>query len=174
MKLRAPTAVKGRVRPMSTLERQQLSDAYIAAWNSHDPDAVASFFTPDAVYDDRGAAEVARGRPAIRDYVATVMTAFPDLRFDYVRRFQGDGFIGAEWTAQMTHRAELFGLRATGRRVGAAGVDIADLGEDGLVTHLVSHYDAAAMMRDLGLLPKRGSRLERTLLRAASLARRRS
>jgi steroid delta-isomerase-like uncharacterized protein len=159
---------------MSTLERQRLRDAYLAAWNSHDPDAVASFFATDAVYDDRGAAEVARGRAAIRGHVATVMAAFPDMRFEYVRTFYGDGFIGAEWTAQMTHRGELFGLAATGRRVGAAGVDIAVLAEDGLVTHLVSHYDAATMMRDLRLLPQRGSRLERTLLRAASLTRRRA
>jgi steroid delta-isomerase-like uncharacterized protein len=159
---------------MSTLERQRLRDAYLAAWNAHDPDAVAAFFAPDAVYDDRGAAEVARGRAAIRAHAATVMKAFPDLRFEYVRTFYGDGFIGAEWTAQMTHRAELFGLKATGRRVGAAGVDIADLGEDGLVTRLVSHYDGAAMMRDLGLLPQRRSRAERVMLRAASLRPRRS
>jgi hypothetical protein len=39
---------------------------------------------------------------------------------------------------------------------------------------LDSYYDGAGIMRQLGLLPARGSRLERGLLRAASLVRRRA
>jgi hypothetical protein len=38
----------------------------------------------------------------------------------------------------------------------------------------VSYYDGAAIMRDLRLLPRRGSRLERLLAPAASLLARRS
>ncbi len=56
---RALKAIKGRLRPMPTTE-QDLQTAYLEAWNAHDPDAVAAFFTADAVYDDRGAGEVAR------------------------------------------------------------------------------------------------------------------
>src|SRR5919204_444663 len=102
---------------MAMVDQQRLEDVYIAAWNSHDPDAVAAFFAPDAVYDDRGPARVACGREEIRDHVATV-------------------------------------------------------DEAGLVTHLVSYYDGAAIMRALGLLPARDSRLERAFIRAASLVRR--
>ena len=51
------------------------------------------------------------------------------------------------------------------------GVDVATLDDDGQITHLVSYYDGAALMRDLGLLPRRGSRAERALLRLASLRR---
>jgi len=45
--------------------------------------------------------------------------------------------------------------------------------EKGQITHLVSYYDGAAIMRELGVVPPRGSRLERALVRAASLLPRR-
>jgi C-1 hydroxylase len=155
-------------------ERKQLQRAYLEAWNSHDPDAVVGFFTPDAVYDDRGAGEIATGRAAIRAHVAGVLTAFPDLRFEIVRTAVGEGLVCGEWRAQMTHRGDFSGLAATGRRAESAGVDVATLDADDKVTHLVSYYDGAAIMRDFGLLPARGSRLEKVLLRAASVLSRRS
>lgn len=150
-------------------DRDQLMQGYLAAWNSHQPAAVAAFFTADATYDDRGAAEVAVGTEAIEAHVASVMTAFPDLRFEVVRAAHGDDFTAGEWTAAMTHRGELSGLAPTGRRVQSAGVDVATLGDDGLVSHLVSFYDGAAIMRALGLLPDHSSRAERLLVRLASL-----
>jgi hypothetical protein len=73
----------------------------------------------------------------------------------------------------MTHSGDLEGLRATGRRVSSAGVDVATLDDQGRITHLVSYYDGAAIMRELGVLPAHGSRLERALVRAASILPRR-
>ncbi len=147
---------------------------YLEAWNLHDPEAVATFFAPDAVYDDRGAGRVMGGIAAIRAHVARVQSSFPDLHFDLVRAAHGDNFTAGEWTATMTHGGELEGLRASGRRVTSAGVDVATLDAESRITHLVSYYDGAAIMRDLGLLPPRGSRVERAFVRAASLLPRRS
>lgn len=147
---------------------------YVSAWNSHDPAAVATFFTPAAIYDDRGAAEIAHGREGIRTHVASVMAAFPDLGFEVVRAAHGGDFTVGEWTARMTHEGDLYGLAATGRRVYSAGVDVATLTDDGLISHLVSYYDGTAIMRGLGLMPEHGSRIERAFVRVASLRRRRS
>lgn len=69
----------------------------------------------------------------------------------------------------MTHRGEIDGLAATGRVVESAGVDVATLDGEGRIVHLVSYYDGAEIMRDLGVLPPRGSRAERALARLASL-----
>jgi steroid delta-isomerase-like uncharacterized protein len=146
---------------------------YLDAWNSHDPAAVASFFAAGALYDDRGAGETATGPEAIRAHAASVIEAFPDLHFELVRAAHGEDFTAGHWRAAMTHRGELSGLRATGRAVTSEGVDVATLGADGKVTHLVSFYDGAAIMRDLGLLPARGSRLERAFVRLAGLLPRR-
>jgi predicted ester cyclase len=135
-------------------------------------EAVAAFFAPEGVYDDRGAAQLARGREAIRDHVRAVLAAFPDLRFELTRVAHGADFTLAEWTCRMTHGGELSGLAPTGRSLESMGVDVATLDTDGAVAHLVSYYDGAAIMRGLGVLPERGSRAERLLTRAASIVRR--
>ena len=69
----------------------------------------------------------------------------------------------------MTHRGEIEGLAATGKVVESGGVDVATLDPEGQIAHLVSYYDGAAILRDLGVLPSRGSRAERALVRIASL-----
>ena len=142
---------------------------YLAAWNARDADRVASFFSADATYDDRGAGEIARGPEEIRAHAARIHAAFSDLRFELVRAAHGDGFTAGEWRSRMTHSGPMDGLAPTGRVVESAGVDVATLDDEGRITHLVSYYDGAEIMRDLGVLPARGSRAERMLARLASL-----
>jgi steroid delta-isomerase-like uncharacterized protein len=156
----------------AAVDREQLMRDYLAAWNERDAARIASFFAPDAVYDDRGAGDVARGTAAIEAHAARVHAAFPDLSFELVRAAHGDDFTAGEWRSRMTHRGEIDGLHPTGRVVESGGVDVATVDRDGLITHLVSYYDGAQIMRDLGVLPARGSRAERALARVASAASR--
>jgi steroid delta-isomerase-like uncharacterized protein len=151
------------------IDRDKLMHDYLAAWNDRDAERVSSFFSTDATYDDRGAGAVAHGRDAIRDHVAKVHAAFSDLSFELVRAAHGEGFTAGEWQSRMTHTGGIDGLAATGRVVRSAGVDVATLDGEGQIVHLDSYYDGAAIMRDLGVLPKRGSRAEQVLTRAASV-----
>ena len=150
-------------------DRGQLMRDYLAAWNARDAERIASFFTEEAVYDDRGAGEVMRGPAQIRAHASRVHAAFPDLSFELVRAAHGDRFTAGEWRSRMTHRGEIEGLAATGKVVESGGVDVATLDSEGRITHLVSYYDGATILRDLGVLPSRGSRAERLLVRIASL-----
>lgn len=149
--------------------REALMLDYLDAWNARDAARIASFFTEDAVYDDRGAGALVRGREQIRAHAARVHGAFPDLKFELVRAAHGDDFTAGEWRSRMTHRGEIDGLRPTGRVVESGGVDVATLDPDGRIVHLVSYYDGAEVLRDLGVLPARGSRTERLLVQLASL-----
>jgi steroid delta-isomerase-like uncharacterized protein len=152
--------------------REALMRDYLAAWNARDPARIASFFSADAVYEDKGAGAVARGPAEIERHAARVHAGFPDLSFELVRAAHGDDFTAGEWRSRMTHRGEIDELAPTGRVVESAGVDVATLDRDGRIAHLVSYYDGAEIMRDLGVLPARGSRSERLLARLASLAAR--
>jgi steroid delta-isomerase-like uncharacterized protein len=152
-----------------TSGREALMLDYLAAWNARDAERIASFFSEDAVYDDRGAGALLRGREEIRAHAARVHSAFPDLNFELVRAAHGDEFTAGEWRSRMTHRGEIDGLRPTGKVVESAGVDVATIGPDGQITHLVSYYDGAEILRDLGVLPAHGSRTERLLVQLASL-----
>jgi steroid delta-isomerase-like uncharacterized protein len=154
-------------------EREELMRAYLGAWNDRDANAIASFFTDDAVYADHGAGATVHGHDGIRKHAARVHTGFPDLRFELVRAAHGDDFTAGEWRSVMTHLGDFEGLRPTGRVVESSGVDVATVDGEGRIVRLDSYYDGAEIMRDLGLLPARGSRVERALVRAASLVRRR-
>jgi steroid delta-isomerase-like uncharacterized protein len=157
----------------SVKEREELMRAYLGAWNERDAERIAAFFTDDAVYEDHGAGATAVGRDGIRDHAARVHAGFPDLRFELVRAAHGEDFTAGEWRSEMTHLGDFEGLSATGRVVRSSGVDVATLDDAGRIKRLDSYYDGAEIMRDLGLLPARGSRLETALVRAASLLRRR-
>jgi steroid delta-isomerase-like uncharacterized protein len=150
-------------------EREALMRDYLAAWNARDAERIANFFVEDAVYDDRGAGAVVRGPAEIRAHAARVHSAFPDLHFELVRAAHGEDFTAGEWRSRMTHRGEIDGLAPTGRVVESGGVDVATIGAGGKIAHLVSYYDGAEIMRNLGVLPARGSRAERILARLASL-----
>src|SRR5436305_15087296 len=101
--------------------RERLMGDYLSAWNERDADRIASFFAEDAVYDDRGAGEVARGREQIREHAARIHRGFPDLRFELVRAAHGERFTAGEWRSSMTHGGEFSGLAASGRSLESAG-----------------------------------------------------
>jgi steroid delta-isomerase-like uncharacterized protein len=149
-------------------DRDALMRDYLAAWNDRDADRIASFFAEDAVYDDRGVGAVARGRTAIAQHAARVHAGFPDLHFELVRAAHGENFTAGEWRSRMTHGGEFEGIAPTNRVVESSGVDLATLDGEDRIVHLASYYDGAEIMRDLGLLPARGSRLEGLLVRATS------
>jgi steroid delta-isomerase-like uncharacterized protein len=152
--------------------RDELMLDYLAAWNARDAERIAGFFSADAVYEDRGAGAVARGREQIRDHAARVHAGFPDLHFELVRAAHGEDFTAGEWHSRMTHAGSFEGLAPTGRLIESSGVDVATLDERGAIVHLASYYDGAEIMRGLGLLPARGSRPERMLVQTLSALRR--
>src|SRR5262249_12197000 len=154
--------------------REQLMLDYLGAWNARDAERIASFFSDDAVYEDRGAGAVARGAAEIRAHAARVHAAFPDLRFELVRAAHGDDFTAGEWRSSMTHTGEFDGLAPTNRVVQSTGVDVATLDGDSRIVHLASYYDGAELILALGLLPAGGSRTERGLVRIAAMVPRRT
>lgn len=93
--------------------REALMLDYLAAWNARDAERIASFFSDDAVYDDRGAGALVRGREQIRAHAARVHAAFPDLNFELVRSAHGDDFTAGERRSPRFPRGS---VDASGRR----------------------------------------------------------
>ena len=58
-------------------------DRYLAAWNDHDPDAVVRSLTDGGSYQGPTTGEPLTG-DALAANVATLLTGFPDLKFDLV------------------------------------------------------------------------------------------
>jgi steroid delta-isomerase-like uncharacterized protein len=125
--------------------------ATFAAWNAHDPDAVAAIFADDAVIRDVGSPEPpVRGRAAIRDRVADLMAAFPDLELRQLDLVVGEDANADRWEFTGTHRGEFLGMAATGRSIRVEGATFSRFDEHGLVVEDVNFWDVPGLLAQLG------------------------
>ena len=95
-------------------------EAFAAAWNRHDIDALMSFMTHDCVFEASAGPEVCgtryEGREAVRRGFAQVWATFPDAHWGNARHFvNGDRGV-SEWT--------FTGTRGDGTRVEVNGCDL--------------------------------------------------
>ena len=124
---------------------QDLADRYGDAWHSHDPDAIVALHTDDTKFHLHVGDEPARGRDAVRETFAQILTQWPDLHFHPVALRYGDDFWVAEWRMTATG--------ADGSRMEADAVDVITV-ENGLVktkdTYVDSDHDPAADRRRAG------------------------
>jgi steroid delta-isomerase-like uncharacterized protein len=138
---------------MNRTEMKELVERLVDSWNAHDPEAVASRYSPDAVSRDVTLMEPLHGRDAIRNAAAMYMKAFPDIRFE-IRRIGCDGdVIVEEWQAVGTHEGDLMGLPPTHRSGTTLGCNVIQVGSDGLIHSETTYWDAAGLYRQLGALP---------------------
>ena len=97
-----------------------LLDAFAAAWNRHDIDALMAFMTDDCVFDGSAGPLACgtrfEGRAAVREGYAAVWQTFPDARWNNPTHFiAGDRGV-SQWT--------FTGTRADGSRIEVQGCDI--------------------------------------------------
>lgn len=59
---------------------RETGTAYVAAFNKHDAEALAAFWSTDAVYTNRISGEKVVGRPAIAEQFKTLFAAQPELK----------------------------------------------------------------------------------------------
>ena len=121
---------------------------WVAAWNSHDPNAVAAVFTPDAFYEDLPFGLRVHGTAEIHDFAQFFFTVVPDLNVEYVNSCIEEGHGTIEWIFSGTDQ----GIYSTGNRFSVRGVTVIDA-RRGRIARNSDYYDLATILRQLGLLP---------------------
>ena len=129
-------------------------DAYNEAWNRHDVDAIVALHAPGMVFENHTAGERAEG-DAVREHIAGIFAAWPDIAFTTRRLYFADDLVVQEWTATATHdremrRGELVGP-PSGKRISWAGCDLIPC-ENGLVKRKDVYSDSVSILRQVGLL----------------------
>ena len=108
--------------------------AYIAAWNRHDGDAVAAFFTDDGAYTDQALGQSHQGRQAIKGFVKSAgYMASSDLQFTtLLDSFEASDRYTLVWTFEGTHDRPMQNppLPASGKRFSVKGVSVGRLEGD--------------------------------------------
>lgn len=110
---------------------------YTAAWCSHNPATVASFYSESgSLTINDGSPAV--GRRAVEDAAKSFVTAYPDLvvKFDRLEP-RGDRVL-YHWTFIGTNT----GPGGTGNQVRISGYEDWKIGPEGLIADSKGHYDA--------------------------------
>src|SRR6266481_4329275 len=91
---------------MNALEVSQRS---IDAWNRHDADAVFVLYAEGAIYLTPRVDHPLKGK-ALADFIKSVLTAFPDLRFEVISRGDtGGGLVAVQLVLHGTPHRFVYG-----------------------------------------------------------------
>ena len=134
---------------------QHANDATYAAWNAHDPDAVAAVFAVDAEIVDVTSGILTKGRDAIRTTAVERFTGFGDFSLEKLMLvIDVDGPVPANadrWIMRGTHTGVFMGLEPTGHAVEVHGSTFSEFDAEGLVARDTHYIDLGALLRQLGL-----------------------
>ena len=101
----------------------EVIEAYFAAWDAHDAQAVMDLYTPDGTYEDPATEGPLSGQ-AISDYADGLFTAFPDLKLELISQASTSiGQIAVPWLLFGTHQGPLGEMATTGKSVTVRGCD---------------------------------------------------
>jgi steroid delta-isomerase-like uncharacterized protein len=120
-----------------------------AAWNAHDADKVASFYTDDVVYEDVAFGLKAQGHAELRKMAADFFAGVPDLKLEVVSNTSMGNCGSVEWVFSGTD----VGLYKTGKKFSVRGASVYEL-RGGKFSSNRDYYDSASIMRQVGILPR--------------------
>lgn len=151
----------------------EFGERYLAAWNSHDPAAVAACAHADVIWVDPALAEPARGRAEVAAFAEASCAGFPDLRFSEpgppaITDDSLAAYVPWRMTATNSGPIDPPGFAATGKTIDVKGFDVWQF-RDGLIWRYEAIYDFSEIARQLGLMPPRGGVAERAMVRAQRL-----
>jgi steroid delta-isomerase-like uncharacterized protein len=147
---------------------EEFVERWLVAFNSGQPERMLELMTDDIVYDDSGWPQTLRGHAEVREFLKFIWRAFPEFTVEPV----GGPLVASDvpraafwWRCHMTNGGPIDppGIPATGKRIEYEGADFHEY-RDGKVARLRIVFDMADISRQLGLLPERGSAVERALV----------
>jgi steroid delta-isomerase-like uncharacterized protein len=122
---------------------------YLDAWNARDADAIVKTFAAGGTYCDPNTKEIAGDEIAAN--AKRLWSAFPDLSFEIVSIAEaGVDRVVAEWIMKGTNMGAFQGLPPTGHSILVPGVDVIEIGVDGIRT-VKGYFDTRAVPDQLGL-----------------------
>jgi predicted ester cyclase len=120
------------------------AERYTAAWCSQDAASVAAFYSADGSLSVNDSAP-AVGRSAITKVAQSFMTAFPNMRVVMDKVLMQVDRAEFHWTLIGTNT----GPGGTGHRVRISGVELWQMGADGLIASSWGHFDSSEYRRQL-------------------------
>ena len=132
---------------MSIEENKALVLRAFEAANAGDVEASIAATAPDARLNG-----APFGREGDRERTRRMLAAFPDVQYDLHDLLAEGDRVAVRYTMRGTHRGELMGIPATGRKVAMPVTTIYRIA-NGQIAELWETYDALGLLQQIGALP---------------------
>jgi steroid delta-isomerase-like uncharacterized protein len=138
---------------MATSDLERMFDDWAMAWSSNDPELILALFVGDCFFEEVTFGVVARDKEEHRSFANRAFAANPDLKYGLRSRFAASQWAVIEWVMSGTHKGDLRGIPATGKRFSSVrGSTILELEAD-KIRRESDYWDAATFMKQVGMLP---------------------
>jgi steroid delta-isomerase-like uncharacterized protein len=106
----------------------------------------------DAIGHDPALPEPVKGPEGLKESARGYREAFPDLKLTVDEIVAEGDLVAIRWTARGTHKADLFGVPATGKQATVTGISI-DKYAGGKLVESWTNWDTLGLLQQLGAVP---------------------
>jgi steroid delta-isomerase-like uncharacterized protein len=135
---------------MSTEQNKAAVRDHYASYDERDLDAATALWADDLKVHGLGPQPL--DKLAFKQMLLMFSTAFPDGRHTLEVELAEADKVAVYWTFRGTHRGELMGIPATGKRITITGIAIDRFAQGKIAEHWVS-FDQMGLMQQLGVIP---------------------
>jgi steroid delta-isomerase-like uncharacterized protein len=136
---------------MSTPHTVMIARVLDEIWNKRNLAVIDEVFLAEAVMADPAVPAVSTVE-SFKQFVASYLTAFPDLQLTLDDCFAADEKVAARWTVRGTHKGAFFGVAPTEQVVTVIGVTLLRLVGD-KIAECWTQWDSSGLMHQLGSVP---------------------
>jgi len=134
------------------VQSQEMFREYVASWNAHDVEKIASFFTDDLVYEHVPRGQTYRSKEKLNAWVKGTFDSIPDFKLDMPLLFSSGDSLACEWVMTGTNTGPLSPeVPATGKSFSVRGSSIVQL-KNGKIQRNSDYWDLATFLGQLGLM----------------------
>ena len=139
---------------MSAEQQKMIIQRWVEeAWNNGNLAIADEVYSTDYLLHDP--ASPIHGPEALKQFVATFRTAYPDIHTTIEDMIAEGNKVVWRYTVRGTHKGEFMGIAPTGKSITLTGILISRFVGDKVVEDW-NNYDALGMMQQLGVIPSMG------------------
>ena len=135
--------------------QKKAADAYVAAWNKGNVDALDRYLTKDAVrrLPQSVTTSNSKNLMELKKEITGFRALFPDIKVTTEEIIMQDNVAVVRWTLTGTNKIKAMGYPGDGSKVNLKGVSVLRF-ENGKLKEDVAYYDVYELRKQMGLVAK--------------------
>jgi steroid delta-isomerase-like uncharacterized protein len=133
-----------------TLQIEKMLKNENAAWNAHDVEKIATFYTDDCIKEDIAIGKSTLGKKEMKALITGAFTSMPDMNIKLVTIFVSGNWAATEWIMSGSYSNAYPGMPpATGNKFSVRGASIMEL-HNGKISRISDYWNFASFLQQVG------------------------